>query len=59
MFIIDGVDCDHMFEINQEITHNLSPAGPTNAFVHLERVNEQLGDLALVRVDQERNSELL
>lgn len=48
-----------MFEVDEEVSHGLGPAVPADAFVHLEGVDEELGDLELVRVYQKGNTKLL
>jgi hypothetical protein len=59
VFVVDGVDGDHVLEVDQEVPHHLRPAGPANALIHLEGVYEQLSNFSLVGVDQEGNPELL
>ena len=50
MFIVDGVDCYHVFEVNKEVPHGFGPAVPTDPFVHFERVDEELSYLELCSV---------
>ena len=57
--IINGIDCDHMFEVDQVIPHNFRPVVPSDSFVHFEGVNMELCDFVVHNVHEEGNSELL
>lgn len=47
-----------MLEIYQKVTHGLRPIVPSDALVHLERVDKHLSNFALVNVYQKRSTEL-
>jgi hypothetical protein len=59
MFVVDGIDGEHVLEVDEEVAHDFGPTVPPHAFVDFEWVDEQLGYLALAQVYQEGNSELL
>lgn len=59
VFVVDGKDSENVLEVDQEVSHCLSPTPPASTFLHLHRIDPQIHYLALPCINHERHAKLL